>query len=388
MPKLGNTDYVGWKDDYEGADSNEPIGSTYIADTLDDHLRVLRGNIKRLSQNLDWIRYDWVESYISSTSFKVGGNHTSSGGSAILIPNRRLRVLHASGSPAYGWVQSAVYNSGTNETTVVMGFSSGSISPDMTEVQVSVVSSESQAPGTPTVTEDHPLYVQDAGGPDAPPTYEGETNRKLGVIGKGQIIPATFTEANDAEPVTLSLNDEPARRVMVPRLFPPSRMGTVQYRELLTGDIGANILALLVKAKLGSEDIWHLINPASTVTQWDLLDQFVYDLNLVPANCGTGGYILLLKKILIQFYVTNPIVPNDPVLTYLYPLHGAGLFLLPKFITASWLSHLSTPVVQGSSPAINFTANPNELQIGNYSAGTNTNATAQVSVLAIQEFLG
>lgn len=82
-----------------------------------------------------WLLYSQAPTYVSSTSFSVPGNQTTT-----FQINRRVKTINSGGSVVYGTITSSVYGAAT---TVTIQPDSGSIDLGITQVYYGIVSSDS-----------------------------------------------------------------------------------------------------------------------------------------------------------------------------------------------------------------------------------------------------
>lgn len=147
----------------------------------------------------EWIAITGTPTYLSSTSFTVAVDQTST-----FHTGRRVRAIITGGTIIYGTVVSSSY---TVSTTVVVSFDSGTLDSGLSSVKVGIL--DSRTTSIPTLT---PLPTTGAGNPAYTLTIQG--GAPIAGVKFRAIINSTFTVIGG--PATLNVNgtgDKPIKKL-------------------------------------------------------------------------------------------------------------------------------------------------------------------------------
>lgn len=93
-------------------------------------------NVTTGSTESEWVASNLVPTYVNTTTFTVLGNQTG------LFPvNRRIRATITSGTLIYATVTTVTYNSGPNNTTVVITTDAGSLDSGLSAIYYGILNS-------------------------------------------------------------------------------------------------------------------------------------------------------------------------------------------------------------------------------------------------------
>lgn len=159
----------------------------------------------------EWIAITGLPTYLSSTSFTVTGDQTST-----FHVGRRVRAIITGGTIIYGGVVSSTY---AVSTTVVISFDSGSLDSGLSNVKVGILDSRNTS--IPILT---PLPTTGAGNPAYTLTIQG--GAPIAGCKFRAIINSTFTVIGG--PATLNVNGTGDKSI--------KKFGTV---ALVSGDLQA-----------------------------------------------------------------------------------------------------------------------------------------------------
>ncbi len=110
---------------------NLPIGSTTVGTNLDDNLRMIQAVARAQFEDVQWINFGDVPTFVSTTSFTVPGNQT-----ARYHVGRRLKLFGTTMGTFYGNVASSVFGA---VTTITVTLDSGALTSNLSAVSAGAI---------------------------------------------------------------------------------------------------------------------------------------------------------------------------------------------------------------------------------------------------------
>jgi hypothetical protein len=124
--------------------SNLPIGSTTVGANLDDNLRMIQAVTRTQFEDVQWLNYGDVPTFVSTTSFTVPGNQT-----ARYHVNRRVKLFGTTMGTLYGTITSTVFGS---VTTVTLALDSGVLTANLSTVSPAALTATNNSLPPSTLT--------------------------------------------------------------------------------------------------------------------------------------------------------------------------------------------------------------------------------------------